>query len=124
VYSAALAFTPQGVPGGSRERAVFQSVLERASVVTSLGDLPLAVLTAEHLEPSSRRTEEENRTLSEIHHRIQVELADLSTSGTHFQVEDADHYLQLDYPDRVADAIVGIAAAVGDRAGQELPDAR
>lgn len=115
MYSTALAFTPQGVAAGTRERAAFKDILDRASRVTSLGDLPLAVLTAEFLQGASDRSDEENRIMGGLHHEMQAELAALSSNGEHHIIEGADHFLQLDHPGRIARAILGVVAEARDR---------
>ncbi len=119
MFSTALAFSPQGVAAGSRERAAFREVLDRASRVTSLGDLPLTVLTAEFLQGASRRSDEENRIMGGLHHEMQAELAGLSSKGQHHIIRGADHFLQLDHPDRVAQAILGVVAEARERTGLE-----
>jgi pimeloyl-ACP methyl ester carboxylesterase len=72
----------------------------------SLGDVPLAVVTRSVVEeaPQSRRWLERQQTLCE-----------LSTHSTHVVAERAGSYVHLEEPERVAEAVLHVAAvAAGD----------
>jgi hypothetical protein len=72
----------------------------------SLGDLPLAVLTAgsEHVPerwPKGYPLEKANR----VWQQLQRELAALSTNSRHIVVGSSSHYIHEDAPEVVIDAI-------------------
>ena len=54
-----------------------------------------------------------------LHHEMQAELAGLSSKGQHHIIRGADHFLQLDHPDRMTQAILGVVAEARERTGPE-----
>lgn len=61
---------------------------------TSLGDIPLAVISGAHLNEQQRAEH--------------IRLASLSSSGKHMVATEGRHWVHLDQPDLVVDAIRGI----------------
>jgi pimeloyl-ACP methyl ester carboxylesterase len=93
------------------EAPVFRAAANQSEPPSPLGDLPLIVLTAGrgmNLDPLASDTGLRADALSEwdtLWLKLQAELANLSTNSVHRIVEDAGHFVQLDRPDAVIDAI-------------------
>jgi pimeloyl-ACP methyl ester carboxylesterase len=85
-YAAAAALTarPSSVRTGNAEFFAWAENAERLSLVPSLGDLPLAVISA-GVAPGAPAG------FIEVHHGNQRELAALSANSQHEIVADADH---------------------------------
>ena len=79
---------------------------EQVRASGSLGDIPLVVLTA----GAEAVTETETR-LDAVWLEMQEELAGLSTNSNHVVVPNANHCIQCDAPDVVADAILDVVNA-------------
>jgi pimeloyl-ACP methyl ester carboxylesterase len=78
-----------------------------------LGAMPLIVLTRG--ERSGNLTPDQAETEWTLWHRLHGEVARLSTIGSHRVVEGANHYIQLDRPDAVIDAVGELVAAARRR---------
>ena len=72
----------------------------------SLGNIPLTVLTA-----GAESVTELDIKLDEVWLEMQKELAGLSSNSTHIVVPNANHCIQCDAPDVVADAILDVVNA-------------
>jgi hypothetical protein len=79
----------------------------RAAAVTSLGDLPLVVLTGGHA------------TAERV--RQQDQIAHLSTCGRHLLARESHHWVQLDEPALVVAAIREVIGALTKSGKQALP---
>lgn len=77
----------------------------RALHMTNFGDMPLIVLSAGHGQAIPLFTEAENKQLWDELQIEQSELAALSSGGKQIMAEQSGHYIQLDQPDLVVDAI-------------------
>ena len=66
---------------------------------------PLAVLSHDPDRPSSEMPPELAKPTNEAWERMQVELAHLSTRGTQVIAKNSAHYIQMDRPDVVVDAV-------------------
>jgi pimeloyl-ACP methyl ester carboxylesterase len=78
--------------------------------ITSLGDIPLVVLSTDEMEvPDSfgLSTQEINQVQA-ARDQAQADLARLSSRGTLVIVEESGHYIQLDQPQLVIDAILEV----------------
>jgi len=79
-----------------------------------LGDRPLIVLTAGRYETSGDRVE--SSASSAFHevwvHRLQADLARLSTHGRQIVVENSSHGIQFEAPDAVVDAVRDVVTDV------------
>lgn len=69
----------------------------------SLGDLPLTVLEAGGQDPGD--LDEVQQGMVDLWSSFQVELAALSTNSTHTVVPNSGHFIQIDQPDVVVEAI-------------------
>ena len=82
---------------------------------TTLGDLPLAVITAGPRQPTDGAVAE----VSEVQARadstwrvLQAELFGLSTNAVHVIADESGHYVQFDQPEVVIDAIRQIVTSI------------
>jgi len=84
----------------------------RALDLTSLGDMPLIVLSAGNLGSIPSLSDAENQHLLEEMQAQQSELAALSSNSKHVIAEQSGHMIQLDQPDLVVEAIREMVDAV------------
>jgi pimeloyl-ACP methyl ester carboxylesterase len=78
----------------------------------SLGDTPLAVLSHDPDKPSSDLPAGLAKPTNEAWEKMQEELAHLSTRGTRTIAKNSSHYIQIDRPDVVIDAVRKIVEEV------------
>jgi len=90
------------------EIKAFPESASETAATGSLDDLPLAVLSHDPDKPSSDLPPEIAKPTNEAWQRMQVELSDLSTRGTYTVAKNSAHYIQIDRPDVVIDAIRNI----------------
>lgn len=83
----------------------------RALQMTSFGDMPLIVLSAGHGQAVPSFTDAENQKLWEELQIEQSELVALSSEGKQIVAEQSGHYIQLDQPELVIDAIQDVVDA-------------
>ncbi len=95
-----------------REEAVaFQAAASQSQPPSTLGDLPLIVLTADRgmsFDGLSSRSAIPAEAMAEwdaVWRELQAELAQLSSNSEHRIVAGAGHYIQLDRPDAVVKSI-------------------
>src|SRR5438876_1517266 len=82
----------------------------QAAVLSTLGDLPLFVVSGDHHAPP--------------YANWQSDLAQLSSLGGHLVVSDSGHWAHLDHPELVAGAIREVVAAAREAAWMLLRSAR
>lgn len=81
----------------------------------SLGDMPLAVITAPHKERDPNLPAGLSETFDEIFVELQKEWAQISSRSRHIMAYESGHFIQQDQPDLVIDAILQIVGeAQGD----------
>jgi pimeloyl-ACP methyl ester carboxylesterase len=80
----------------------------------SLGNLPLIVLSHDPDRPSAEMPPDLAMPTNEAWEKMQEELAGLSTRGVQKIIRNSGHYIQIDQPAAVADAIHDIVAQVRD----------
>lgn len=90
---------------GLAELKSFQKSAAQTKTTGSLGNMPLAVLSHDPEKPSSELPPELAKTTNAEWERMQEELAHLSTRGTQTIAKNSAHYIQVDRPDVVIDAI-------------------
>jgi pimeloyl-ACP methyl ester carboxylesterase len=71
----------------------------------SLGDLPLIVLTRGLPDPLPILSEQENAQYDATWHELQRELVGLSSNGRQVIAQHSGHYIQLDEPNLVIEAV-------------------
>ena len=77
----------------------------QAAATPSLGNMPLAVLSHDPEKPSSEFPPDLANTVNEAWEKMQEEMAHLSTRGTQTIVKNSAHYIQIDQPTAVIDAV-------------------
>ena len=90
-------------------RAFPASAAETAKAGT-LSDLPLAVLSHDPDKPSSDFPPDLSKSINEAWEKMQEDLTHLSTRGTRTIAKNSSHYIQIDRPDIVIDAVRKIVA--------------
>ena len=91
--------------------AEFKSVKESAAQTAatgSLGDMPLAVLSHDPDKPSSELPADLAKPVNDAWEKMQEEMAHLSTRGTQTIAKNSSHYIQIDRPEVVIDAVRGV----------------
>lgn len=83
----------------------FPESAAQTAVAGSLGDLPLAVLSHDPDKPSSDLPADIAKPVNDAWEKMQQELSQLSTRGTQVIAKNSSHYIQMDRPDIVIDAI-------------------
>ncbi|HYF63567.1 MAG TPA: alpha/beta hydrolase [Herpetosiphonaceae bacterium] len=116
-YNALLATDSRSIETNLAEfKATEASFAEvRAANITTLGAIPLLVLTrgqAEPLPPGVSIDPAVVAQAEERFHRLQTEVAALSSGGHLVVVEDSGHNIQLDQPAAVIGAIESVLEAV------------
>jgi pimeloyl-ACP methyl ester carboxylesterase len=90
--------------GVAELKAVSASAAQTATT-GSLGDLPLAVLSEDPEKPQPDLPEDLVKPTSDAWQKMQEELAHLSTRGTHVIAKNSGHYIQLDRPEVIIEAV-------------------
>lgn len=88
--------------------AELKSISESAAQTAatgSLGDMPLAVLSSDPTRPQPDLPEDLVKPTNDAWQQMQRELAHLSTRGTQMVAKNSGHYIQLDRPEVVIDAV-------------------
>lgn len=93
-----------------------------AAEARPLGDLPLVVLTRG--ERSTNMSPEDAATEWRVWHGLHEDLAKLSTLSRHRIVEGAGHYIQLDRPEAVVQAVADVVACARTTAACPLKAAK
>jgi len=109
-----------------REAVAEMKALPSSAALTAatglLGDMPLAVLSHDPDKPSSELPADLAKPTNEAWEKMQEELAHLSTRGTQAIAKSSAHYIQLDRPDVVIEAIRNVVNQV--RSGQPASTAQ
>jgi pimeloyl-ACP methyl ester carboxylesterase len=90
--------------GVAEMKSLSDSASETAAT-GALGDLPLVVLSHDPDKPSSELSPDIARPTNDAWEKMQEELAHLSTRGTQAIVKNSSHYIQIDQPDAVIEAV-------------------
>jgi pimeloyl-ACP methyl ester carboxylesterase len=120
-FRALVAASPKHVETVIAEQQAVQAIHAElaAARIASLGDLPLMVLS--HGQPMAMPglPDEVNQAHEQLWQDLQAELAGLSSRGRLVVAQDSGHYIQLERPQLVVDAIGQVVAAVRD---ERAPD--
>ena len=103
---------------GVAELKSFAESAAQTAATGSLGDMPLAVLSHDPDKPSSELPPDLAKPTNDAWEKMQEELAHLSTRGTQVIAKNSSHYIQIDRPDVVIDAVHKIVDQA--RAAQSL----
>jgi pimeloyl-ACP methyl ester carboxylesterase len=85
-------------------KAVSESSAQTVAT-SSLGDIPLAVLSHDPGKPQPDLPEDLVKPANDAWQKMQEELAHLSPRGTHVIAKNSGHYIQIDRPDVVMEAV-------------------
>ncbi len=107
---------------GLAEMRAFPESAAQTEATGSLGDMPLAVLSHDPDKPSSELPADLAKPTNEAWEKMQEELAHLSTRGTQTIAKASGHYIQIDRPDLVIEAIDKVVELA--RAGQSAAPAK
>jgi pimeloyl-ACP methyl ester carboxylesterase len=77
----------------------------RAAHLTTVGDIPLIVLSHGQTQKLPGLSEEISREVEQTWQQMQVELAAQSSNGKRIVAEESGHFIQLDQPELVIDSI-------------------
>ena len=100
--------------GVAELKTISESAAQTATA-DSLGDMPLAVLSHDPNTPQPDLPEDLVKPTNDAWQQMQTELAQLSTRGTQMIAKGSGHYIQLDRPDVVIEAVHKVV----DQARQE-----
>jgi pimeloyl-ACP methyl ester carboxylesterase len=110
-------------PHSAREMVAEMKALAESAAQTaasgSLGDLPLAVVSRDPDRPSADLPAELAKPSNDAWEKMQEELAHLSTRGTQTIAKNSGHYIQIDQPEAVVEAIRNVVSQA--RAEQATP---
>jgi pimeloyl-ACP methyl ester carboxylesterase len=104
---------------GVAELKAFPESASQTAATGSLGDTPLAVLSHDPEKPSADLPADIAKPTNDAWEKMQEELAHLSTRGTQAIAKNSAHYIQLDRPDVVIEAIRNVVEQA--RAAQSAP---
>jgi len=90
---------------GVAEMKDFRESAAQAGAAGSLGDLPLAVLSHDPDKPSAELPADLVKPTNDAWEKMQEDLGHLSTRGTQSIAKNSGHYIQMDRPDVVIDAV-------------------
>ena len=90
--------------GVAELKAISESAAQTANT-GSLGDMPLAVLSEDPGHPQPDLPEDLVKPTNDAWQQMQEELAHLSTRGTQMIARNSGHYIQLDRPEVVIEAV-------------------
>jgi pimeloyl-ACP methyl ester carboxylesterase len=103
------------------EISAFPESAAEAAQSGSLSDLPLAVLSHDPEKPSNDLPPELAKPTNEAWEKMQEELAHLSTRGTQTVAKNSAHYIQIDRPDVVIDAVRNVVEQARPAQSQSAP---
>ena len=99
------------------EFKVLRESAAQTAATGTLGDIPLAVVSHDPDKPSADLPADLTKPINDAWEKMQQDLARLSTRGTWVIAKNSAHYIQIDRPDVVIDAVRGIV----DQARQAQP---
>jgi pimeloyl-ACP methyl ester carboxylesterase len=90
---------------GMEELNRFSESAAQAGATPSFGDMPLAVLSHDPAKPSGDLPPDLSKATNDVWDKLQEEMVHLSTRGTRTIAKNSGHYIQIDRPDAVIDAL-------------------
>lgn len=94
-------------PASDAERLDVFRAFDEVARITTLGDLPMAVLTAAHREPAGLSADELAR-LDSLWADGQRHWGSLSSASSIITVESTGHHIEVDQPQRVIDELLNL----------------
>ncbi|HEY3618016.1 MAG TPA: alpha/beta hydrolase [Candidatus Sulfotelmatobacter sp.] len=101
------------------ELKAFSESASQTGATGSLSDMPLVVLSHDPNKPSADLPADIAKPTNDAWEKMQEELAHLSTRGTQTVAKNSAHYIQIDRPDVVIEAIRDVVEQA--RAAQSAP---
>lgn len=98
------------------EMKTFPVSVAQTAATGSLGNMPLAVISHDPDKPQPDLPEDLVKPINSAWQQMQEELSHLSTAGTHVIARNSGHYIQIDRPEVVIEAV----RTVVDQARQSL----
>lgn len=95
-----------------QEMKSFPESAAETAATGSLGNIPLIVLSHDPDKPSSELPPDLAKPVNEAWEKMQQELAHLSTRGTQIIAKNSAHYIQIDRPDVVIDAVRNVVQQI------------
>jgi pimeloyl-ACP methyl ester carboxylesterase len=106
------------------EMKAFPQSAAEAATTGPFGSLPLAVLSHDPDKPSSELPPDLAKPTNEAWEKMQEALARLSTRGTQTIARNSAHYIQIDRPDVVIDAVQAIVTQARQNSAAVPPAVR
>jgi len=103
------------------EMKAFPESAAETAAAGSLDDLPLAVLSHDPDKPSNDLPPDLAKPTNEAWEKMQEELAHLSTRGTQSIAKNSAHYVQIDRPDVVIEAVHKVVEQARQAQSQSTP---
>jgi len=103
------------------EMSAFPESAAETAQTGSLSDMPLAVLSHDPDKPSGDLPPDLAKPTNEAWEKMQEELAHLSTRGTQTVAKNSSHYIQIDRPDVVIDAVRNVVEQARQAQSQSAP---
>jgi pimeloyl-ACP methyl ester carboxylesterase len=97
---------------GVAELKSFPKSGAQAAGTGPLGDIPLVVLSHDPDKPSADLPADLAKPTNEAWEKMQEDLAHLSSRGTQMIAKNSSHYIQIDRPDLVIDAVRNVVEQV------------
>ena len=99
-------FLPCSLAAVSEENKNIEALAEEAGKITSFGNIPLVVITgSSEKRRNEYPTKELGLNVEKIWMQMQTELLELSTNSEHVLASKSSHYVQLEQPEVVIEAI-------------------
>jgi pimeloyl-ACP methyl ester carboxylesterase len=116
-FRALVAASPKHIEAFMAEQQAVQAIHDEvaAANITSLGDLPLVVLSHDQPMAMPGLAPKVNQAYEQLWQQLQAQLAGLSSRGWLVVAQDSGHYIQLEQPALVIDAISEVVAAGQDQ---------
>jgi pimeloyl-ACP methyl ester carboxylesterase len=105
---------------GVAELKAFPESAAQTAPTGPFGDMPLVVLSHDPDKPSTDLPADLAKPTNDAWEKMQEELAHLSTKGTHTIAKNSSHYIQLDRPELVVDAIRSVVEQVRQNVQQNV----
>jgi pimeloyl-ACP methyl ester carboxylesterase len=94
------------------ELKAFPESATQTAATGALGDMPLVVLSHDPDKPSADFSPDLAKPINDTWQKMQEELAQLSTRRTQVIAKNSSHYIQIDRPDVVIDAVRSVVEQV------------
>jgi pimeloyl-ACP methyl ester carboxylesterase len=116
-YRGVMSAGAKGLAAIREEYATYQNhfAAVRAAHLTSLGDIPLIVLSHGKTQQLPGLSAQVSREFEQVCQQMHVELTAQSSNGKRIVAEKSSHYIQLDQPELVIDAIREVVEAARRR---------